>query len=105
MNKVLAAMIAGLFAVGAHAQSTSQEAVPPTNTKPQQRAEMKKDAKPAGKVSTGSPEPKVAENSGTGTTPTAADKVAQKRRDDRDVRRAAKDGSKKPVPKQGGTPQ
>ena len=43
MSKVLAVMMAGLFAPqrSAHppkARPTSQEAAPPTNTKPQQRA-------------------------------------------------------------------
>lgn len=53
MSKVLAVMVAGLFAAGAYAQNppgTSQEQAPITNTKPQQRAEARVDARPQGKV-------------------------------------------------------
>lgn len=49
MSKVLAVMIAGLFAAGAYAQnpagSTSEQA-PITNSRPQQRAEQKVEARP-----------------------------------------------------------
>ena len=53
MSKILALMIAGLFAAGAYAQGAkeiAQEKGPETDSKAQQRAEMKKEAKPAGKV-------------------------------------------------------
>ena len=105
MSKVLAALIAGFFAVGAYAQGTSQEAAPQTNTPSQKRAEMKKDARKPGVVNqTAGDTTKVAEGSGTGTTPTAADAAAQKRRDTRDARRTNKDGTKRTPSGQGGTP-
>jgi hypothetical protein len=55
MSKVLAVMVAGLFAVGAYAQNpagTTSEQAPITNSKPQQRAEAKVDARPQGAVKT-----------------------------------------------------
>jgi len=55
MSKVLAVMIAGLFAAGAYAQNpagTTSEQAPVTNSKPQQRAESKVDARPQGMVKT-----------------------------------------------------
>jgi hypothetical protein len=53
MSKILAVMIAGLFAAGAYAQNpagTTPEQGNATNSKSQQRAEVKKASKPAGKV-------------------------------------------------------
>ena len=53
MSKILAVMIAGLFAAGAYAQNptgTTHEQGNATNSKPQARAEAKKEANPAGKV-------------------------------------------------------
>ncbi|HEY2257495.1 MAG TPA: cell envelope biogenesis protein TolA [Variovorax sp.] len=53
MSKVLAVMMAGLFAAGAYAQNpagTTSEQAPVTNTKPQQRAESRVDARPQGQV-------------------------------------------------------
>ena len=53
MSKILAVMIAGLFAAGAYAQNptgTTPEQGNATNSKPQARAEAKKEAKPAGQV-------------------------------------------------------
>jgi len=55
MSKVLAVMMAGLFAAGAYAQNpagASSEQAPITNSKPQQRAESKVDARPQGMVKT-----------------------------------------------------
>ncbi len=52
MSKVLAVMIAGLFAAGAYAQGSGTPQDVPTNTKPQIAAEKKVDARPAGKVAT-----------------------------------------------------
>lgn len=103
MSKLLAVMIAGLFAAGAYAQgaSTSQEAKPPTDTKPQARAQSKVEAKPAG-VAKETPMPKVAEGGAVG-----ADKAAiagEKRAATRDTRRTNKDGSVKKKTTQGGTP-
>ena len=49
MSKVLAVLIAGLFAAGAYAQNpagTTSEQAPITNTKPQQRAETRVEARP-----------------------------------------------------------
>ena len=53
MSKVLAVMMAGLFAVGAYAQNpagTSSEQQPITNSKPQQRAVERRASKPQGEV-------------------------------------------------------
>jgi hypothetical protein len=55
MSKVLAVMMAGLFAAGAYAQNppgTSQEQAPITNSRPQQRAEQRVDSRPQGEVKT-----------------------------------------------------
>lgn len=105
MSKVLAVMIAGLFAVGAYAQTKPAEVDPTGKGKAAERAEAKKDARPAGQVKApGGDQSKVSEGSG-GVTETGADKAAQARRDTRDTRRPAKGGGKKPVPAQGTTPQ
>ena len=108
MSKVLAVMIAGLFAAGAYAQNPAGSA-PEQGALPKgkqiDRAEARKDSRPAGQVKApGGDQGKVAEGSG-GVTATGADKAAQARRDSRDTRRPAKSGGKKPVPVQGGTPQ
>jgi hypothetical protein len=53
MSKILAVMIAGLFAAGAYAQNpkgASSEQQPVFNTKPQERAQAKDNAKPQGVV-------------------------------------------------------
>ncbi|VWX63120.1 conserved exported hypothetical protein [Burkholderiales bacterium 8X] len=105
MSKVLAALIAGFFAVGAYAQGTSQEAAPPTNTPSQKRAEMKKDARKPGVVNqTAGDTTKVSEGSG-GVTATAADKKAAERQATRSKRRLNKDGTEKMPIGQGGTPK
>ena len=105
MSKVLAVMIAGLFAAGAFAQSKSSEVDPTAQGKPGAAAEARKESRPAGQVKApGGDQSKVSEGSG-GVTATGADKAAQTRRDSRDTRRPSKTGGKKPVPVQGGTPQ
>jgi len=106
MSKVLAFMMAGLFATAAFAQKTQPEEInPQAQGKTAERAEAKKAARPAGQVKApAGDQSKVAEGSG-GVTATASDKAAEARRDTRDTRRPAKDGGKKPVPKQGGTPE
>ena len=108
MNKVLAAMIAGLFAAGAYAQGGSQssEAAPQTNTKSQQRAEQRKDSRPAGQVKApGGDQSKVSEGSG-GVTASKALDTGEARKLTRDTRRYdKKTGGKKAVPSQGKTPE
>ena len=105
MKKVLAVMIAGLFAAAAFAQTQPGEINPQGQGKAADRAEARKAARPAGQVKeAGGDQKNVAEGSG-GVTKTGADKAAQARRDTRDQRRPAKGGGKKPVPVQGGTPQ
>lgn len=105
MSKVLAVMMAGLFATAAFAQTQPAEINPQGQGKAAERAETRKAARPAGQVKPpAGDQANVAEGSG-GVTKTGADKAAQARRDTRDARRPAKDGGKKPVPKQGGTPQ
>ena len=101
MSKLLTVMIAGLFAAGAYAQNpagtSSQEQVI-TNSKPQQRAQAKDDAKPQGKVKkpTGD-EAMSAQNDAIGTGKSAA--AGQASVEKRDKRHP----NKKQAP-QGGTP-
>ncbi|MGO4395181.1 cell envelope biogenesis protein TolA [Variovorax sp. M-6] len=105
MSKVLAVMMAGLFAAGAFAQGTSQEAAPPTNTKPQQRAQERRADKPQGQVRPqGGDTPNTAEGSG-GLTQNKSTAAAQKRASTRSDRRRNKDGSVRQMNPQGGTPQ
>lgn len=94
MSKILAIMIAGLFAAGAQAQNppgaSSQEQVI-TNTKPQERAQAKDNAKPQGKVKqVGGDEVKSPLNDAIGTGKPAAAGQA------RVEAREAKDPNKKP---------
>ncbi|GAC1355076.1 MAG: hypothetical protein NVSMB34_07900 [Variovorax sp.] len=99
MSKVFAAMIAGLFAVGAYAQTASQEIKVQTESKPQQRAEMKKDAKVAGQV----PQATGDTNRSAEASGAVADKAnvaGEKRRSTRDQRKPNRRKST-----QGGTPQ
>lgn len=103
MNKVLAVLIAGFFAVGAYAQPKPPEVDATGKGKAVDRAEMKKDAKPAGQVKlpVGDTD-KAAE--AVGATPIT--KKAADRRATRDERRPdKKTGEKRAVPVQGGTPQ
>jgi hypothetical protein len=104
MKKILSAMIAGLFVAGAYAQPATQEAAPVTDTKPQIRAEAKKDARPAGQVKAmGGDEGKTAEGGAIGNDKAAV--AGEKRKATRDARRRNKDGSIKRKSTQGGTPQ
>ncbi|RZL87389.1 MAG: cell envelope biogenesis protein TolA [Variovorax sp.] len=101
MSKLIAALIAGLFAAGAYAQNppgaSSQEQVI-TNTKPQDRAQDKVDARPQGQVKKqGGDEPKSAQSDAIGTGKSAA--TGQARVDAREK----KNPNKAPA-KQGGTP-
>jgi hypothetical protein len=106
MSKILAVMIAGLFAAGAYAQNpagTTPEQGNATNSKSQQRAETKKAAKPAGQVKAAAgDEAKTPEGGAIGADKAAAS--GEKRASTRDQRRRNKDGSVKRKSTQGGTP-
>ena len=104
MSKVLAVMMAGLFAAGAYAQSTSQEAAPQTNTKSQQRATERRADKPQGQVRqpTGDTA-NTAEGSG-GLTSNKATAAGQARANTRSDRRRDKSGNVRKMNPQGGTP-
>ena len=105
MSKVLAFMMAGLFATAAFAQTQPAEVNPQGQGKAAERAEARKAAKPAGQVKApGGDQSKVSEGSG-GTTASKALDSGEARKQTRDARRPAKGGGKKPVPVQGGTPQ
>jgi len=102
MSKILAVMIAGLFAAGAYAQNpagATAEQAPVTNSKAQMNADAKVAAKPAGKVKVaGGDQAKTAEGGAIGTDKAAI--AGEKREQTRDARRP---GHKKTT--QGGTPQ
>ncbi|MDB5730383.1 MAG: hypothetical protein JWQ03_278 [Variovorax sp.] len=99
MSKILAAMIAGLFAVGAYAQTPSEEIKVQTESKPQQRAETRKDAKAAGHVAQAAGDTgRSTEASGAVTD--KANVAGEARRSTRDQRRPNRRKST-----QGGTPQ
>lgn len=101
MSKLVAAMIAGLFAAGAYAQNpsgaSSQEEVI-TNSKPQERAQSRDNARQHGKVKKiGGDEATSAQNDAIGTGKAAAAGQARATaREDRNPDERA--------PKQGGTP-
>lgn len=102
MSKILAILISGFFAVGAFAQApkgeASSEAAPIMNSKSQQRAEAKVEAKPQGKVkATGGDTLNTAESGAIGTGKSA--EAGQKR----EATRNAKHPNRKQNP-QGGTP-
>ncbi len=107
MNKILAVMIAGLFAAGAYAQNppgASAEQAPVTNSKPQARADAKVSAKKPGvKPAAGGDINKTPEGGAIGTDKAAV--AGEKRAETRDARRPAKGGGAKPKTTQGGTPQ
>ena len=107
MSKVLAIMIAGLFAAGAYAQNpqgTSTEQANVTNTKPQVKAEAKVDSRPAGEVAApGGDTPKSVEGGAVGNNKAA--KAGEKRAQTRDNRRRNKDGTVKRKTTQGSTPK
>ena len=102
MSKVLAMMIAGLFAFAAHAQNPkAPEQGSPPDPKAVSKAEAKRATKPQGQVKeTGGPK-----NDQTGAIGTDKSAMAgEKRAQTRDDRRRAKDGSVKPKSTQGVTP-
>lgn len=107
MNKILAVMIAGLFAAGAYAQNpagASAEQAPVTNSKPQARADAKVSAKKPGvKPAAGGDINKTPEGGAIGTDKAAV--AGEKRAETRDARRPAKGGGAKPKTAQGGTPK
>ncbi|MBU1361990.1 MAG: cell envelope biogenesis protein TolA [Gammaproteobacteria bacterium] len=105
MSKILAALIAGLFAAGAFAQAgpKSSETQVQTDSKPQQKAQMKRDAKPAGAVKAMGDTPKAPETGAIGTDKAAM--AGEKRAETRDDRRRNKDGSVKQKSMQGATPK
>lgn len=101
MSKIVAVMIAGLFAAGAYAQNpagtTSQEQVI-TNSKQQDKAQAKVDSKPQGKVKKpGGDTAMSAQNDAIGTGKAAA--AGEAKVETRDARHP----TRKPA-KQGGTP-
>ncbi|MDM0025878.1 cell envelope biogenesis protein TolA [Variovorax saccharolyticus] len=102
MSKILAIMIAGFFAAGAYAQApkgASSESSPIMNSKPQERAEAKVDARPQGKVkAVGGDTLNTPEGGAIGTGKAAAAGQA------REATRNAKRPNRKVNP-QGGTPQ
>lgn len=111
MSKVLAATMAGLFvagaglfSAGAYAQGTSQEAAPPTNTRPQQRATERRADRPQGQVRPqGGDTPNTAEGSG-GLTQNKATAAGQARAETRSDRRRDRKGNVRKMNPQGGTP-
>lgn len=108
MSKVLAVMMAGLFAAaGAYAQgaSTSQEAAPPTNTKPQQRAQEKRATKPQGEVRPQGGDQRATSEGTGGVVPSKATTAGQARADTRSDRRRDKHGNVRKMNPQGGTPE
>jgi hypothetical protein len=105
MSKVLAVMMAGLFAAGAFAQGTSQEAAPPTNTKPQQAAQQRRASKPQGEVRPQGGDQKASSDATGGVVPSKATAAGQARADTRSDRRRDKHGNVRKMNPQGGTPQ
>jgi hypothetical protein len=105
MSKVLAVMMAGLFAAGAYAQPSKPGEVDPTaQGKPAAAAAAKQAARPAGQVKQQAPELAKTPEGGT----IGGDKAAvagEKRAETRDTRRPGKDGKPKRRSTQGGTPQ
>ncbi|MDM0027402.1 cell envelope biogenesis protein TolA [Variovorax saccharolyticus] len=101
MRKLVAVMMAGLFAAGAYAQNpagtSSQEQVI-TDSKPQQRAQSRVDARPQGKVKKpGGDQATSAQSDAIGTgRAAAAGQARATAREDRNPNRAPA--------KQGGTP-
>ena len=105
MSKVLAVMMAGLFAAGAYAQgTTSQEAAPPTNTKPQQRATERRADKPQGQVRQPTGDTANTAEATGGLSQNKSTAAGQARANTRNDRRRNKDGSVRKMNPQGGTP-
>ena len=107
MNKILAVMIAGLFAAGAYAQNPAgklpeQGALP--SGKAVDAAQAKVATRPAGVVApAGGDINKLPEGGAVGTDKAAM--AGEKRADTRDNRRRNKDGSIKKKTAQGATPK
>ncbi len=99
MSKVLAVLVTSLFAAGAYAQMPANaENSPITNTKPQQRAEARVDARPqTGVRATGGDEARSAESNPIATGRAANASVSKK------AARNAKHPNRQVNP-QGGTP-
>ncbi len=108
MSKVLAVMLAGLFAAaGAYAQGdtpNSQEAAPPTNTRPQQRATERRASKPQGEVRPAGGDQRQSSEGTGGVVPSKATAAGQARADTRSDRRRDKHGNVRKMNPQGGTP-
>lgn len=105
MNKLLAALVAGLFAAGAYAQASPPGIAVPPNTpgiagdRATSAGEMRKDNRPAGAVKAqGGDEPKVAEGGAIGNNKAA--RAGERRANTRDQRHPGKRHSM-----QGGTPK
>jgi hypothetical protein len=101
-------MMAGLFvAGGAFAQggSTSQEAAPPTNTKPQQRATERRSTKPQGEVRPAGGDQRQSSEGTGGVVPSKATAAGQARADTRSDRRRDRHGNVRKMNPQGGTPE
>ena len=100
MSKVLAVMMAGLFAAGAYAQNPAGQSPEQgnQNTKSQQRAEARKNAKPQGQVrKSGGDTNASSESAVVGSDKSTA--AGQARRDTRDERKPGRARTT-----QGGTP-
>lgn len=110
MSKLLAAMIAGLFAAGVYAQTTPAEIKIPTDTKPQVAGEKrieKRDERKPGRSPAGIPGD-LAKSPEANSAAIGTDKAGvagEKRAETRDARRPAKSGGPKPRTAQGPTPQ
>ncbi|MDP9898967.1 cell envelope biogenesis protein TolA [Variovorax ginsengisoli] len=107
MNKVLAVMIAGLFAAGAYAQNptgkTPEQGALPSG-KAVDKAEAKVASRPAGVApAAGGDINKTPEGGAVGVDKAAV--AGQKRASTRDARHLNKDGSVKKKTVQGGTPK
>ena len=107
MNKVLAVMIAGLFAAGAYAQNPAGKA-PEQGALPAGKAVDKAEARvasrPAGVApAAGGDINKTPEGGAIGTDKAAM--AGEKRAETRDARRPAKNGGVKAKSMQGGTPK
>jgi hypothetical protein len=106
MSKILAVIIAGMFASGAYAQATKPGEVDPTaQGKPAAAAAKREAARTKGMVPAagGGDINKTPEGGAIGTGKAAV--AGEARAETRDTRRRNKDGSVKRKSTQGGTPQ
>lgn len=97
MKKRLFLVLASLFVTGALAQTKSQEAAPPTSTKPQMTAEAKKNSKSMGvpQIKDGS----TADGQGSGIKKTTRSEMKGQER------QAAREAKPHQNTTQGGTPK